>query len=989
LFRNYPSTIANFSWVLDNPTEECVFGGLPPAQLTQCRGAAGASFITLFDYDRQHNLLLGKRVLRGTSLGATDLLTKYTYGDISDPVNNLGSNGNVTAEAYEGGDDASLSTSSDFPYNTSSPPYRIFHTRGYTNGAPTSLSSRYDGFNFPTRDFTINAGTGLISKSRDASGLETSYAYDQLGRLVTVTPPGGSSTTYGFSDITNPVRIDATTRKTSDSTVLKQASYDYDGLGRLWHERTFVNSAWSTRTTRYDGMSRVTQRSQFLSTASTCAESGNTCSNTTYDALGRTKVFTSPDGLTTTFTYDVGSVQTTRKQQIAGTATADTIEKYDGLGRLQGVEDPVHTKGSYMYDAADHLIQAVVADNASHTQTRTFNYDNGGFLASETHPENGQVSYTYDGRGHVLTKSLAQSSIFDLQYNYDGAERPLYVFARIAAGQPAFRLMKQFTYASSEGTYHNAPDHSLGKLQVAVRHNFQTMGDVQVSETYHYGDPAGRLTDRTTAICLATDLSNLSNCTLKQSLTQTTSYNELGLIASTSYPGCDGLSGTPGCTIPTWGNVGRTYAEARVTNVVGIAQMTYSENEMLNTISHTNGTLDTIEKDDKNLARPKSILVTGPSPGATCTAPTWALQPASQRIQSNTTVTLNAAANGTNPTYQWSDGGTAIPNATSSTYTTPPLTTTHTYRVTAQNACGSITSSPATITIQTTCPAFQITSLTPDAKVSYNQSVRLSVGATGSQLTYAWFDGDGSRLTPVGSSSSSYTTGPLIRSTKFKVIVTDSCGATLTSAIITIVVSIPAPTNLRATATPATGRATLIWTLVPSQYTVGYYRIERRMLGGVWSEIDQVPTGTNTYQDIPLGSCASAAYRIRAKEIQYYTDSTFYGAYSNVDVATTCPFSSIPSAVSFIPIEETRQAINAARQVAGLSVMSWSDLVPGGPAPQVNAIVTASHITSLRIALDSALAALSIPVAPYSDPGLAPGTPIKLRHITELQGRTQ
>ena len=160
-------------------------------------------FITLYDYDQLHNLLNGKRVLSGTGLASTDLLAHYLHEDAGDSQN-LGSNGNVTTETYEGGDGGVAATDSAFHYGTgaSSATFTVVHHQHTYNGnkAVTGLYSYYDGHLFHTSDFSIDPPSGTISSSRDDSGLQTTYTFDVLGRLHVVTTPGGLATTYTYGD---------------------------------------------------------------------------------------------------------------------------------------------------------------------------------------------------------------------------------------------------------------------------------------------------------------------------------------------------------------------------------------------------------------------------------------------------------------------------------------------------------------------------------------------------------------------------------------------------------------------------------------------------------------------------------------------------------------------------------------------------------------------------------------------------------------------
>jgi YD repeat-containing protein len=1044
-FENYPffadpTPPALPVFAVDVPSGSCVAGGgffsgaIDPglATIPACATISSA-FITLFEYDQPHNLLNGKRVLAGSSLGATDLLAHYLHEDAGD-AQNLGSNGNVTTEAYEGGDGGAVgtSTSTPFPYssvsngssasNSLTPGFTIIHHKHIYNGAGAviQLYSYYDRHAFRTSDFTIDAPSGMISSSRDASGRQTNYAFDALGRLSVLTPPGGLITTYTYDESGIPVVVRAvTTRTTGDLGILKQAQYEYDGLGRLWHEKSWVNSGWSTRTTRYDPMSRVMAVSPLQATVSECSDP--ICTVTSYDGLGRVSKVVDPDGFATTFAYD-GGARTTRLQDLdknTQRTQSKTTENNDGLGRLQSVIDPVNTTGTYTYDAADHLTQAAVSDGIGHTQMRNFTYDNRGFLTSETHPESGQVLYTYDQRGHMMTKILPQASAFDLGFGYDTAERVLSVFCGpTAITNSPTQVMKQFAYdlvETSDGTYNSLTDYTRGKLLTATRHNYQTAGtppvpvnDTEVSENYHYTDPAGRMTHRQTTICFAPDPSQPQNCTLRQSLTQSTNYNELGLAASTNYPNCDNVSPVA-CQSLTWDNVSRTYTEGRLTTVQNqknnvsnttqtVAAMTYSENEMLSQLSHGTGfSVDTIQPDDQNQMRPKSITVTGQTPG--CVAPSWVTPPADQHAQPGT-VTFSASAIGTGLTYAWKDGSGNVVSTTQSGSATLNTLGTYSYSLTI-TACGISVTANFTIYIESapTCQAPTITSQPVGGTFPLGQvPPPLTVVATpAGNLTYQWWEedkGGGNSLSPY----STYTPPALQRSIAYFVKVTNTCGGSSAStysnyAVFNVALTV-APANFVATA-GSSGIVTLTWkplsTVGPGAQPVNHYEVWRTLIGQAgWQIMSPQPSSSDSsWTDSTVSAEWAAAYKMRAVEYSYYIETPFtnYGPFSNTDIATRFTFSALPAAVSAAPLEELRQAINAVRVAAGLPTQTWSQLVTTTPVS--GGTITASPILALRAALSAALAVFSIPSPPYIDDGLPAGTRIKRVHITELQGRTQ
>jgi len=89
-----------------------------------------------------------------------------------------------------------------------------------------------------------------------------------------------------------------------------------------------------------------------------------------------------------------------------------------------------------------------------------------------------------------------------------------------------------------------------------------------------------------------------------------------------------------------------------------------------------------------------------------CEEPQITTQPTSQEIPSGETAPLSVTATGSPPlNYQWyqgTSGNTSNPVGTnSSSYSTPPLTTTTSYWVQVSNACGTADSTTATITVMT------------------------------------------------------------------------------------------------------------------------------------------------------------------------------------------------------------------------------------------------------------------------------------------------
>jgi hypothetical protein len=172
------------------------------------------------------------------------------------------------------------------------------------------------------------------------------------------------------------------------------------------------------------------------------------------------------------------------------------------------------------------------------------------------------------------------------------------------------------------------------------------------------------------------------------------------------------------------------------------------------------------------------------------TAPLIVTQPANQTVTVGQTASFSVTASGTGPlTYQWFKNGTAIGGATSTTYTTPATVSGDSgslFTVTVTNASGTVTSAPATLTVNT---APLIVTQPANQTVSVGQTASFSVTASGTgPLTYQWYKG-GAAIG--GATSNNYTTPATVigdNGSLFTVTVTNTVGS-VTSAPATLTVN--------------------------------------------------------------------------------------------------------------------------------------------------------------------------------------------------------
>lgn len=514
--------------------------------------------------------------------------------------------GNVATESY---------TIGDF----GAPDYVIENE--YDNG--TLSSSQYVRDNrtiLRTVDATIDASTGLPSASRDASGLETKFTFDALGRLTRTAQQGTlaeAATDYTYK-VANPGRASVTiTRSDTKSEIF------FDGLGRVNEERNTLPGGVVNR--RFTTFTPQGQPDTVTTLHDNADRTGVQRTRTDYDVFGRpTRIFHPDDGSSTgrsqTFLFYDGIFKTIR--EIQNVQTPEGPLKFrvnlhrDHQGRLVQVEElkrepeplEVRLRTKYSYDEGGRLIRV---NQGGGTQIRTFDYDGAGLLLKECHPElgGGCIDYgAFDARGNPgeLRYSRAGGEPFELDYTYDGAER----LTQIRSAQDG-RILKEFFYENLYGGSFTPADGN-GKLFQSKRHNYLDGRDVVATTTHTYAGTGGRLSRRTVTTGGDGDVPRVR-------FTTDLAYDSLGNLSRITYPTCDqvGCAGQPPAR-----TVARAYTRGLLTGV-GVpantnryATLTYHPNQTLHRVTHGNGVVDDHAQDPSQMQRPGGVEVrTGSSPG--------------------------------------------------------------------------------------------------------------------------------------------------------------------------------------------------------------------------------------------------------------------------------------------------------------------------------------------------------------------------------------
>jgi RHS repeat-associated protein len=579
-------------WVLNNFTEMTV---------TDPQGTAKTEYC----FDANTGFLQRTRVLStGGSRSGNDAVTRFTPS--------VDGKGNVGSEEYFGGDGAGLDTAASLcslalPANQ----YQINHT--YQFGA-LKTSQYAPGIVFKNVDRDIDANTGMVSRTRDVSGLlQAAYEYDTLGRLTWIKPAQDGWTRMIYTPATSAsalAEVYTSRQVNGGGTVLAESKSLYDALGRIRQEqRRMPDGTWAARTYTYNALG-------WRNTVSEMGAANKITSYLNYDPFGRPAAIRPPDGVAhdVIFTYS-GSRSVSRTAKVAtsystvsGTATetaATTTETYDRQGRLIQVTEPNNVITKYEYDVGGRMKR--VCQNASGASTcgqeRLFTYDNRGFLLSEKHPEkgasgNGTVSYlSYDSRGHARRTTDGPN---DLTYSFDRAERLTQV--RETGGLQ--RMLKEFTFATDNpvGNYRK------GKTLTAQRYNYHQLSGIThtslITETYMYGGREGRVSQRDTQVSF--------NGTNTESFTQSLSWDELGNEAVINYPTCTFSPCSSAARSVTnvftngWLTAVSGYTGTVSGQPAGIG-ITYYPNGMVKDIAHSNTVVVSRANDPNGIPRPASI----------------------------------------------------------------------------------------------------------------------------------------------------------------------------------------------------------------------------------------------------------------------------------------------------------------------------------------------------------------------------------------------
>ena len=370
-----------------------------------------------YTYDTVAKVLLSKTDPEGFT-------TSYTWDSNKNLLSKTEPGGVVTSYTYDGDGNVltvtnALSRVTTFTYNSFGQILTAVGPRG-------AIENTYDvngnllqveNYDDTVTQFTYNA-KGQVTKITDALNRETDFVYYPNGQLQSVTPPSGVTQSFTYDANGNMLTMTAgglTTTYTYDTMnrvatitdpLNNVTTYTYDGNGNI----ATVTDA-ENRTTVYDHnyQDQPTLIQDARGGITTMQYGGNGCTSCTGGADKLTRL-TDPADKITTFEYGTTG-HLAREIDPLGHMTQYFYE--DGRGNLTRRIDANGQTILYSYDNLDRLTQVTLPDS----QTISYSYDPvTGDLTSVTSPEIG-YSFTHDALGRVT--GVTDSRGYGLAYTYN------------------------------------------------------------------------------------------------------------------------------------------------------------------------------------------------------------------------------------------------------------------------------------------------------------------------------------------------------------------------------------------------------------------------------------------------------------------------------------------------------------------------------------------------------------------------------------------
>jgi RHS repeat-associated protein len=360
-------------------------------------------------------------------------------------------------------------------------------------------------------DTTAYDGDGQVTSTTDALDNTTKYGYDQLGDRVTVTAPDGSVTTTAYDADGEPLSV------TGPTGAQTQSTWDYMGrqLTSTQVERSTgsgtvpytadssyddADGGWLSEETSPDGVSTQYSYDPAGEQTAVTDGAGKTMSYS-YDSLGRQVEVTNPDGTATVTGYDdAGNATSVQQLNASGTTLTTTSAAYDGEGDELSATDAEGNSTTFTYDPTGLVTQEVQPVSATSGITTSFGYDGTGNQTLYTDGNGNDWWQTYNSWGlqqyriEPSTTQYSGTANTTFATSYDADENP------VTETEPGgvtltstYNNVDELTGQSGTGAVATTPTRTFGydaagDLTSAATSNTATSGSNATSESFTYDD---------------------------------------------------------------------------------------------------------------------------------------------------------------------------------------------------------------------------------------------------------------------------------------------------------------------------------------------------------------------------------------------------------------------------------------------------------------------------------------------------------------------
>ena len=284
-------------------------------------------------------------------------------------------NGNVTALTYLAGKLVAITDT-----------YGRQLTLAYTGN---SLAAVMDPLGRVTQ-FAYDANGTLLSKITDPEGDTAQYTYNALAQITQKVDKDGRVFTYQYNSAQKPVAV-------------------VDGTGAPLLTLSNPNN-WATD----EAALAIDQMRIYVPSITTKIDGRGNAWRYTYDNHGYLTQVVAPDGATTRYTYDPGTLRVATETDANNHTTS---YQYDSQGNVIRKTDAAGNVTTFTYEPSFNMLTSMTDANGRITR---YQYDSRGNRIGEIDPLGGTRSWNYDSHGNVLTEADKNGNVTRYQYDAFG-----------------------------------------------------------------------------------------------------------------------------------------------------------------------------------------------------------------------------------------------------------------------------------------------------------------------------------------------------------------------------------------------------------------------------------------------------------------------------------------------------------------------------------------------------------------------------------------